>query len=161
MSRRSARVATKQAVIDEVKQAVANVQDIQPEKKARKPRAKKQPLEKAAPQNKETLQPVEETVEAVEAPVEVKEVKKTSKELNANLQSKEAKEYMKISAQEVMKPRTKKFKRSVVLAYTVDDIWSADLADMQDVAEDNDGYKYMLNIVDVLTKYAWEYTAKE
>ena len=37
----------------------------------------------------------------------------------------------------------------------VDDTWSADLVDMQSFSKHNDGVKYLLNVIDVFSKYAW------
>ena len=37
----------------------------------------------------------------------------------------------------------------------VDDTWSADLVDMQAFSKHNDGVKYLLNVIDVFSKYAW------
>lgn len=56
---------------------------------------------------------------------------------------------------EIYKERNSKFRRRRVLAGKVNDIWSCDIMDMSDVAEQNDGYRYSLNIVDVFSKFAW------
>ena len=37
----------------------------------------------------------------------------------------------------------------------IDNIWAADLIDMQAFAEYNDGIKYLLAIIDVFSKYSW------
>lgn len=37
----------------------------------------------------------------------------------------------------------------------IDDIWAADLVDMNGFAEENDGYKYLLTVIDVFSKYGW------
>lgn len=42
-----------------------------------------------------------------------------------------------------------------VLVFDVDEQWVADLVDMQTLSRYNRGYKYILNVVDVLSKYAW------
>lgn len=34
-------------------------------------------------------------------------------------------------------------------------LWQADLVEMIPYAEENDGYKYMLTVVDVFSRYAW------
>ncbi len=38
---------------------------------------------------------------------------------------------------------------------TIDSQWQADLADMQAVARHNNGYKYILTVIDILSRYAW------
>ena len=43
----------------------------------------------------------------------------------------------------------------------MDDIWSADLIDMQRSSRENKGFKYLLNVVDVLSKYAWSIPIKD
>jgi hypothetical protein len=47
------------------------------------------------------------------------------------------------------------FQRSRVIVAGLDDQWEADLADLQEYAEDNDGYKYLLFVMDVFSRYAW------
>jgi hypothetical protein len=37
----------------------------------------------------------------------------------------------------------------------IDQQWSIDLADMQSIANSNDGYRYLLCVVDVFSKFAW------
>ena len=37
----------------------------------------------------------------------------------------------------------------------IDEIWTADLVDMQAFAEYNDGVKYLLTVIDVFSKYGW------
>ena len=38
---------------------------------------------------------------------------------------------------------------------TVDDIWTADLVDMSSFSRSNKGYKYLLTVIDVFSKYGW------
>ena len=37
----------------------------------------------------------------------------------------------------------------------VDDIWAADLVDMSPFSSSNKGYKYLLTVIDVYSKYGW------
>jgi hypothetical protein len=37
----------------------------------------------------------------------------------------------------------------------IDEIWAADLVDMQSFAKDNNGVKYLLTVIDVFSKYGW------
>jgi len=37
----------------------------------------------------------------------------------------------------------------------LDEIWAADLVDMQAFAKDNDGVKYLLTVIDIFSKYGW------
>ena len=44
--------------------------------------------------------------------------------------------------------------------FNIDDIWSADLKDMQSLAKENDGYKYLLNVIDLFSKTAYSIPLK-
>ena len=37
----------------------------------------------------------------------------------------------------------------------MDDEWEADLVIMDSLSQQNNGYKYVLTVIDVLSKYAW------
>jgi hypothetical protein len=37
----------------------------------------------------------------------------------------------------------------------MDDEWEADLVIMDSLSQQNSGYKYVLTVIDVLSKYAW------
>ena len=56
---------------------------------------------------------------------------------------------------ELHKPVRRKFRKRIVFAKNVDSIWAADLVDMQYYARTNQGYKYILMIIDVFSKYGW------
>ena len=58
-------------------------------------------------------------------------------------------------AEELLKPIRHKFKRRRVFVYNIDDIWSADLKDMQSVSKQNKGFKYLLTVIDLFSKYAY------
>ena len=65
-------------------------------------------------------------------------------------------------ATELHKPITRKFKRRRVMVYNVDDIWSADLTTAhQSLAKSNSDYKYMLNVIDLFSKYAYSIPLKD
>ena len=55
-------------------------------------------------------------------------------------------------ANELHKPVRKKGR---VIVNHVDEIWAADLVDMQYYSRTNKGYKYILMIIDVFSKYGW------
>ena len=63
-------------------------------------------------------------------------------------------------ADELHKPIRKKFKKRRVYANGVDAIWAADLVDMQSFSRFNKGYKYILMIIDVFSKYGWAIALK-
>ena len=56
---------------------------------------------------------------------------------------------------ELHKSVRKNFKKRRVVAYKSNDIWAADLVDMQYYAKTNKGYRYILMIIDVFSKYGW------
>ena len=59
------------------------------------------------------------------------------------------------------KPVKRKFQRRRVIAYDIDDVWSSDLVEMQEWSKENKGFRYMLNVVDVFSKYAWSVPMKD
>ena len=42
----------------------------------------------------------------------------------------------------------------------IDEIWAADLIDMHSLAEDNNGIKYLLTVIDIFSKYVWSIPLK-
>ena len=58
-------------------------------------------------------------------------------------------------ADELHKPIRRKFRKRRVFASGVDAIWAADLVEMQAFARQNKGYKYILMIIDVFSKFGW------
>ena len=64
-------------------------------------------------------------------------------------------------AKELHKPVRTKFTRRRVTVYNIDDIWSADLTNsFQSLSKENQGYKYMLNVIDLFSKYAYSFPLK-
>ena len=55
----------------------------------------------------------------------------------------------------LLEPIRRRFKKRHVFVRNVDDTWAADLVEMQPLAPFNDGYKYILMIIDVFSKYGW------
>ncbi len=47
------------------------------------------------------------------------------------------------------------FQHNRVIVTGINDQWEADLADMQDYADDNDNVHYLLIVIDVFSRYAW------
>ena len=58
-------------------------------------------------------------------------------------------------ANELHKPIKKKFKKRYVFVRNVDDIWAADLIDLRSHSKENGGFKYVLMVIDVFSKYGW------
>ena len=38
---------------------------------------------------------------------------------------------------------------------SIDEIWAADLLDMQAFSKDNNGIKYLLTVIDIFSKFVW------
>ena len=58
-------------------------------------------------------------------------------------------------AKELHKRVVRKFPRRQVNVSGVNNTWSIDLVDMQKLAKENKGFKYILTCIDVLSKFAW------
>ena len=58
-------------------------------------------------------------------------------------------------AEELHKPIRRKFTKRRVFAKGVDEIWAADLVEMQTFSEWNKGIKYLLMVIDVFSKFGW------
>ena len=61
-------------------------------------------------------------------------------------------------ANELHKPLHHNFQKRYVFVRNVDDVWAVDLVDMQRLASDNEGFKYILMVIDVFSKYGWART---
>ena len=64
-------------------------------------------------------------------------------------------------AEELHKPIIKKFKRTKVYSALKDNIWSAELVDMQLISKYNKGIRFLLCVIDIFCKYAWVIPLKE
>ena len=64
-------------------------------------------------------------------------------------------------AKELHKPIIRKLKKRKVHAAFKDNIWGADLADMQLISKYNKGVRFLLCIIDVFSKYAWVVPLKD
>ena len=58
-------------------------------------------------------------------------------------------------AEELRKPIIRKSKKRKVYSAFKYNIWSADLADMQLISKFNKGFRFLLCVVDIFSKYAW------
>ena len=50
---------------------------------------------------------------------------------------------------------SRKFKKGIVIVEEIDNQFEADLASMTDYEKSNDGYKYLLVVIDVFSRYGW------
>ena len=58
------------------------------------------------------------------------------------------------------KPVRKRFPRNSYTVTNIDDVWEMDLADLSSLSKYNDKYKYLLNLIDIFSRYAWSIPLK-
>ena len=64
-------------------------------------------------------------------------------------------------AEELHKSIIRKIKRREVYSAFKDNIWAADLADMQLISKFNKGFRVLLCVIDIYSKYAWVLPLKD
>ena len=64
-------------------------------------------------------------------------------------------------AEELHKPIIRNFEKRKVRAVFKDNIWGADLADMQLLSRYNKGIRFLLCVIDIFSKYAWVVPLKD
>ena len=64
-------------------------------------------------------------------------------------------------ADELHKPIIRKFKKRKVYSSFRDNIWGVHLADMHLLSKNNKGYKFLLCVIDIYSKYAWVIPLKD
>ena len=58
-------------------------------------------------------------------------------------------------AEELHKPIIRKFKKRKVYSAFKNNVWDADLADMQLISKFNKGFRILLCVIDIFSKHAW------
>ena len=64
-------------------------------------------------------------------------------------------------AEELHKPIIKKFKKTKLQSPFIDNIWGADLADMQLISKFNKETRFLFCVIDIFSKYAWVIPSKD
>ena len=59
------------------------------------------------------------------------------------------------------KPIQRRFRRRRVIVAGIDHQWQADLADVSSLQKQNNGFRYLLCVIDVFSKYAWVIPMKD
>ena len=54
----------------------------------------------------------------------------------------------------------KRFPRNPYTVTNIDDVWEMDLVDLSSLAKYNDKFKYLLNVIDIFSRYAWSVPLK-
>ena len=75
--------------------------------------------------------------------------------LGANIKANKILKFTDDLVEELYKPVTRKFRRRRVNVNSIDEIWAADLIDMQAFSKDNNGIKYLLTVNDIFSKFVW------
>ena len=66
------------------------------------------------------------------------------------------KEWLKsVETYTLHRPVRRKFRRNKVYVPRIDHQWDADLMDMSQIAESNEGYKFVLLTIDIFSRYVW------
>ena len=79
-----------------------------------------------------------------------------ARELNIPVDRSHVKKFLKEQATyQLHKPARHTFLRNQTLVAHIDEQWQADLADMSNIANENNGYTFLLTCVDILSRYAW------
>lgn len=55
----------------------------------------------------------------------------------------------------LFKPVKRKFRRNFYVVTNINDLWEADLVDLQKLQKDNNGIKYLLTVIDIFSKKAY------
>ena len=58
-------------------------------------------------------------------------------------------------------PVRKRFPRNPYTVTNVDDVWEMDLADLSTLSKYNEKYSYLLNVIDIFSRYAWSVPLKD
>ena len=67
----------------------------------------------------------------------------------------------KILSEELHKPKRKNFPRRKIIVNHIDEIFAADLVEMQKFAKLNKGYRYLITCIDIFSKFAWVIPLKD
>ena len=67
----------------------------------------------------------------------------------------------KTLSEELHKPKRKNYPRRKIIVNHIDEIFAADLVEMQKFAKLNKGYRYLITCIDIFSKYSWVIPLKE
>ena len=68
---------------------------------------------------------------------------------------------MRKIADELHKPIRRNFERRKYIVDCIDHVWGVDLADMRNLSKENNGFKWILVIIDAFSKYGWAVSMKD
>ena len=78
------------------------------------------------------------------------------KKHNANISIEDVEEWLKSQLVYILhKPIRFNFKTRPVVVHQIDEQWQINLVDMSKLSNHNDGFKFIMVVIDILSKYAW------
>lgn len=81
---------------------------------------------------------------------------KEAKKIDHKINLKDVENWLKAQFTHTLhKQPRRKFKRNRIIVEDIDEVWEADLVDMQEFAKQNNNYKYMLTVIDSMSKFAF------
>ena len=86
----------------------------------------------------------------------IKQIINTKQKLGLGVEN-----HNKILSEELYKPKRKNYPRRRIIVNHIDEIFAADLVEMQKFAKLNKGYRYLLTCIDIFSKYAWVIPLKD
>ena len=75
--------------------------------------------------------------------------------LGAPIKAKKILKFTHDLGEELYKPVTRKFQRRRVNVNSIDEIWAADLINMQAFSKNDNGIKYLLPVINKFAKFVW------
>ena len=70
-------------------------------------------------------------------------------------------DHNKILSEELHKPKRKNYPRRKIIVNHIDEIFAADLVEMQKFVKLNKGYRYLLTCIDIFSKFSWVISLKD
>ena len=70
-------------------------------------------------------------------------------------------DHNKILSDELHKAKRKNYSRRKIIVNHIDEIFAADLVEMQKFAKLNKGYRYLITCIDIFSKYSWVIPLKD
>ena len=86
----------------------------------------------------------------------VKNIIKSKRKLGLGVE-----DHNKILSEELHKSKRKNYPRRKIIVNHIDEIFAADLVEMQKFAKLNKGYRYLITCIDIFSKYSWVIPLKD
>ena len=86
----------------------------------------------------------------------IKQIINTKQKLGLGVEN-----HNKILSEELHKSKRKNYPRRKIIVNHIDEIFAADLVEMQKFAKLNRGYRYLLTCIDIFSKYSWVIPLKD